>query len=164
MDFWEEASYVATTFGAVALFIALWSLFVSRRQSREEFEMNYVNRYWRILDGMTGDFRFRGDAPTARDVDAMYSYVALCEDEIDLRRNGYLTNRTWRCWSGYIADVFQKDERYRHLLQNDIPDDRYPSLRDFISKYDCNDAKAWKHADPRREMSRVQRLTDWLTF
>ena len=161
--FWAEAANVATTFGGIALFIALWSLFIARRQSREEFEMHYVDRYWRILDRMSPEFRFRDAMPTDSDVDAVYDYIALCEDEIDLRLNGYLTDRTWECWSGYINYTFKHDGRYKNVLEQ-TRCDQYPSLKRFLEQYDENDKSTRKTADPRAQLTFSQRIRDLVRF
>ncbi|WIB63591.1 hypothetical protein [Curtobacterium sp. MCBD17_040] len=51
--------------------------------------------------------------PTEKDI---YDELRLCEDELDLRRNGFLTNPTWRIWSGSIRAV-KKDPAKTRVLE-----------------------------------------------
>lgn len=107
---------------ATAAVLALAGAFVQTSQVRQsrvrDFETSYVHRYWALRDQL-GEFALPPElrsttAPTPAQVAAMYSYIELCEDELDLRYEGWISDKTWALWrSGIVAAV--SAEPYRTL-------------------------------------------------
>ncbi|WP_449372015.1 hypothetical protein [Arthrobacter psychrolactophilus] len=85
---------------AAALIIALFQIVGDRTQRLRERENLYVQRYWQLLDAMSPSLYEEGelalDSPTDRR--ACLSYLRLCEDQLNLRRSGFITDRTWKIW------------------------------------------------------------------
>jgi hypothetical protein len=94
----------ATAIGGVGILLAILPLLQARKQRLRDAEQWYVERYWAIQDRIeVGDLDGRlKKMPTEKDI---YDELRLCEDELDLRRNGFLTNPTWRIWSGSIQAI-----------------------------------------------------------
>lgn len=61
----------------------------------------YVERYWKILDQLS--LRAIKALPPGRigraDEKAIRSYILLCEDELQMRKNGYVSNSTYYVWA-----------------------------------------------------------------
>lgn len=91
---------IATIVTAVAILFAILSLIGDRRQRHREFENLYVQRYWAILDRQSADFRLGvKDKIRKSDRALALDYLRLCEDELELRKLGLVTNRTWESWA-----------------------------------------------------------------
>ncbi|OFU57155.1 hypothetical protein [Corynebacterium sp. HMSC11E11] len=107
---WEVAAIVVT---AILGFYALRSSLYIRRR---EFEDIYVQRYWEINDRLPVEVRLKlmvqeshpfdvADEGTRR---AIWDYLMLCEDEIDLRAHGQVTDETWSIWSDSITGSMKR--------------------------------------------------------
>lgn len=71
------------------------------------------------------------------------AYLQLCEDQVDLRRLGRVTDSTWRFWRQAILD--QCAERpYRVELSRSSPE-MYSRLRDLIATGDNYDPLHRRH-------------------
>src|SRR3954468_10915936 len=83
-----------------SLILTMLSLRASQRQRLRQFETLYVQRYWALLDrlSLTG---LRGDATdevSAEDERVVRAYLRLCEDQLELRRLGWIGTSTWAIW------------------------------------------------------------------
>ncbi len=111
---------ITASVALVAVLLTLSQTWLTKRHRIKDLELVYVSRYWTIrdrLDGWTmghetslsrltgnpGTSRPRSLAPTA--VDDMRRYLELCEDEIDLRAQGWITDATWAFWRSAIVSA-----------------------------------------------------------
>lgn len=94
---------VATIVTAGAVIVAILSFIGDRSQRHREFESLYVQRYWAIQDRQSADVRL-GLKRRLRKADRALAldYLRLCEDELEIRKLGLVTNRTWKVWSDAI--------------------------------------------------------------
>lgn len=105
-------SVIAAIGVLVAFFAALTALPATLYIRRREFEDIYVQRYWSISDRIPLNFRIglkdRSDVVAylegidEKTKTALWDYLALCEDEIDLRIKGQITDETWDIWGPTI--------------------------------------------------------------
>jgi hypothetical protein len=73
----------------------------SYRERLRQFEERYVERYWKILDELSLEAvrgPFSGEVGRS-DEKAIRSYVALCEDELEMRHYGYIADSTYELWA-----------------------------------------------------------------
>lgn len=120
---------------AIAVPLAWYQTRVSRHLRHREFEEIYIQRYWDIrgqlppLPLLTSDI-----TPGARcDERAVWEYLELCEDEIDLRRTSHITDETWEIWSESIAVAINSgpfrdalDDLDSRIEQRQIPEQDAP--------------------------------------
>ena len=118
-----------TTIGVVGI---IWQIIGERRSRHREFENMYVNRYWSISKGLPrrcvyghSDYEANNDELTA-----LNEYLLLCEDELDLRKRGFITDQTWEIWGEGLSAV-SADPRLRDLVSK-FPEDRLTNLRALI--------------------------------
>ena len=63
--------------------------------------MLYVQRYWCLMDKLSLS-ALRGTPSSEvddEDEKVVRAYLRLCEDQLELRKQGWLTNATWCLWS-----------------------------------------------------------------
>lgn len=94
--------------GVVVAFLSVRaSLYIRRRQ----FEDIYIQRYWQLNERIPPELRVQlrtpPPEPTLEDLDpgqlrVLWDYLLLCEDEIDLRATGQVTDETWAIWRDSI--------------------------------------------------------------
>lgn len=117
----------ATAIGGIGILLAVFPLLQARKQRLRDAEQWYVERYWAIQDRIeveVEDGRLV-KRPALKDI---YDELRLCEDELDLRKNGFLTNPTWRIWSGSIRAVKEDGEKMSVLERADD----MTLLRDYL--------------------------------
>ena len=129
---WADIIYFLVTlmtgFGVWAIGLQI----IGERSARHrEFENMYVQRYWdiaaklpmRFVQGFS-DYKLSKPERTA-----MYNYLLLCEDEMDLRAKGFITDKTWKIWmSGIFSAV--TDPQIKKLIEG-FPAGRLEHLRMF---------------------------------
>lgn len=73
----------------------------SRRQRTRVFEQHFVDRYWRLMDQLSlRALRGSPDGePDEQDERLVRAYFRLCEDELDLRSQGWVSDSTWAVWA-----------------------------------------------------------------
>ena len=107
MNFSDVADLGSVLTAAAAIF-AVFQLVGARTQRHRDFENLYVQRYWQLLDRMPDRLYLNHEIP-APDPDErriVVAYLRLCEDEVDLRKQGFITDRTWAIWSeGILAQL-----------------------------------------------------------
>lgn len=110
----------------LAIAVAAWQLLFHSRQMHRDFEALYVQRYWSLMDQRSDRFALDG-VPTEGDRVIARGYLQLCEDEIDCRRIGRVTDSTWVYWRGAIVDQVSTAAYLSEL--DTVPDARYPLVR-----------------------------------
>lgn len=105
----DLAVQIAQIVGALGLVAAVFGLRQVQRQRIRAFEDFYVRRYWKLMDelslpAITGPRR----RVPASDERALRSSIALCEDELDPRAEGWISDATWGIWSTGIQAQFRR--------------------------------------------------------
>jgi hypothetical protein len=111
-------SYVMT----LSLLFGALALRASQRQRLRQLEMLYVQRYWALMDKLSLS-ALRGTPQTTvgeEDEKVVRAYLRLCEDQLELRKQGWLSTATWRLWS---AGMNQQLRRWPfHAVWSEIRD------------------------------------------
>lgn len=126
IDIWSLVLQIATL---VAVGVAAWQLLFHSRQMHREFESLYIARYWELMDRRSKRWVLKGQ-PTSMDTTVMRSYLQLCEDEIDCRRIGRITDNTWDFWRDAIRSQAGTGH-YQRVLE-EAPMSEYPLLRKLL--------------------------------
>jgi len=126
-------SLIVQTITLIAIFIGGWQLLVQNRQIHRDFESIYVQRYWTIMDRRSTKWALKGQYDVEDRVVAR-QYLLLCEDEIDLRARGRITDATWAFWGDAILTQ-ARAAPYAAELTSSGPDE-YPGLRAFLESKD----------------------------
>ncbi|CAO1648950.1 hypothetical protein NYA9BBAC_00093 [Salinibacterium sp. NYA9b] len=122
-------STIVQALTALAIIFAAWQLLFHSRQMHREFEHLYVERYWVLMDKRSVGFALKGRIGK-EDRSIVRGYLQLCEDEIDLRRLGRITDSTWQFWSGAALDQTAEPVYTAELAKLD--DSFYPLLRELV--------------------------------
>lgn len=129
---WEWANITAQFATVIAVGAAFLQLIGARAAKHRDFENLYVQRYWNLMD------RFEGNPWTASSIDDLVeadqlkvsAYLQLCEDELDLRRNGFISTKTWGIWVDGMKSQCAR-QAYKDALSKMEPAE-LPALRDFL--------------------------------
>ncbi|WP_018773950.1 hypothetical protein [Arthrobacter sp. 131MFCol6.1] len=129
---WEWADVIGQFATVIAVGAAFLQLIGARAAKHRDFENLYVQRYWNLMD------RFDGNPWTASSIDDLVdsdrsrvsAYLQLCEDELDLRRNGFISTKTWGIWVDGMKSQCARPA-YKEAL-NSMEPGELPALRDFI--------------------------------
>lgn len=135
---WADFGAILT---AVAVVFAVLQVVTARTQRHREFENMYVQRYWEILDRMTDRMYLNHEIsrPTPDELRLAVAYLRLSEDELDLRKQGFITDRTWAIWSeGILAQIRAPIYADALLLHSHL----LPSLTKFAGNGD--DPLTWR--------------------
>jgi hypothetical protein len=125
-DVWSLVLQVATL---IAVIVAAWQLLFHSRQMHREFEAMYIARYWQLMDRHSTRWILR-HRPQRADLIVAKDYLQLCEDEIDCRRIGRVTDSTWGFWRDAILSQVG-EPAYRYALDAAAPDE-YPLTRELV--------------------------------
>lgn len=117
-----EISLISLAVGILGGWISfVFTWWRSYRQQVRQFEAKYVERYWKILDQLSlHALRATRKDPNLRvrvrpdDEKAIRSYILLCEDELEQRAAGRISNTTFREWRDGIHDQF-KNPMFRKI-------------------------------------------------
>jgi hypothetical protein len=106
------ATFITAIATLGALCAAVGQLYLLRKQRRRDFEDLFVQRYWGIMDRLTIE-AIECKPPKDRKVlpedrRAVVSYLRLCEDELDLRAQNWVSADTWRIWHAGIASQLKR--------------------------------------------------------
>jgi hypothetical protein len=103
---------IALVFTAIGVLGATFGVWQSYRARIAQFEEKYVHRYWQLLDQLSLDaLRGRVAEPAGMcegDEKAIRSYFYLCEDELEMRKNGYISDATCGLWSTSIKQQLEQ--------------------------------------------------------
>ena len=103
-------SDIALFITAIGVLGAVFGLRQNYLERLQQFEGKYVARYWDILDQLSLD-ALRGSCPdliSEEDNKSMRSYILLCEDELEMRKNGYISDDTYQLWADGIKGQLQQ--------------------------------------------------------
>jgi hypothetical protein len=99
-------SFVVAVIGVAGV---LFSLRQAYRARLRQFEEKYVERYWSILDGLSlAALSISDQLPEHDDEVAIRRYIFLCEDELQMRKNGYISDTTYYEWADGMLDQFRQ--------------------------------------------------------
>jgi len=104
------ASDIALFITAIGVFGVVFGLRQSYLERLQQFEGRYVDRYWDILDRLSLN-ALKGacvDPIPEADNKNIRCYILLCEDELEMRGNGYISDRTYDLWADGIRTQFQE--------------------------------------------------------
>lgn len=102
-----DIALIVTAIGVVGVVLGLRQNY---RERLRQFESMYVERYWMILDRLSID-ALSGLCPdivTEDDNKAIRSYILLCEDELEMRENGYIADSTYELWAVGIQNQLKQ--------------------------------------------------------
>lgn len=96
--------FTAVFAGAALLvvFTAVGQLRLHNRQLHRELETQYLQRFWSVWDARTAKFKRTGSIKHAGQ-EWVQDYLTLCNDQVELRELGRVTDDTWRFWARDIA-------------------------------------------------------------
>jgi len=134
----SDIALIVTAIGVIGVVIGLRQ---SYRERLRQFEAMYVQRYWTILDELSLD-ALRGSSSykiDERDEKAIRSYILLCEDELELRKEGYIADSTYKLWAdGMLSQLKQPMFKYVWQRVQKEPAESgtfpYMYLRDLYSR------------------------------
>ena len=160
----EQIASVATAVGVVVaaagVVIAAFSVRGANVQRRRQFETIFVQRYWSLIDRLSLDAQSGSERPWvgATDESAVRSYLRLCEDELELRKEGWISGETWAIWQAGIEVQLERWPFKPIWREVDLqtgpsrPDrarqEEFTLLRDFLAN----------KQDPQMSYSRWKRL------
>jgi hypothetical protein len=101
----QNIASIAAVFG---IFIAVLAVRAARLQRRRQFETIFVQRYWSLIDRLSLDAQKGHRRPQIEGSDekTVRSYLRLCEDELKLRKEGWISDETWQIWQiGMVAQL-----------------------------------------------------------
>jgi hypothetical protein len=95
---------IVSIFGFFGL---MFSLRQTYRARLRQFEGKYVERYWTILDNLSlAALSISDQAPDDEDRKNIRKYILLCEDELQMRGNGYIADSTYEEWADGMITQF----------------------------------------------------------
>jgi hypothetical protein len=118
---------IAAVATAIGVFIALTGLRQNQRQRIRAFEDFYVRRYWELMDQLSLDaLRGKANGPLSEaDEKIIRAYLLFCEDELDLRAIGWISDATWKIWGPGILTQLHRwpfDEVWNDVKQTGTHD------------------------------------------
>jgi hypothetical protein len=92
---------IALFITAAGLIGALFGLRQNYRQRMRQFEEMYVQRYWTIIDrcSLAAMSSNPQSQLTESDEKAIRAYIRLCEDELEVRAEGWISDNAYRIWA-----------------------------------------------------------------
>lgn len=140
--------------GLLAFAVAAYQNLLTRRQRVRDFELSFIERYWTLCDrirsprsGRAGYSKLVVDERP--DIEL---YLELCEDEVDMRRLGMISDYTWNVWrEGIVSALEHEPYRTVWLEIREVTTGRYAHLRDIdqrreagtVHSYDPCDLRLW---------------------
>lgn len=113
---WAEAvTAIVSLVTLFAVVLAAIQIHHVNRQMHRELEMQYLLRFWVLMDRRSERFMIKG-TPTRADKTLFREYLVLCEDQIALRGLGRVTDQTWSYWSQDIRAMCSTKHISRHLM------------------------------------------------
>jgi hypothetical protein len=102
-----DIALIVTAIGVLGVVLGLRQNY---RERLRQFEAMYVERYWMILDKLSID-ALSGSCPdkiAEDDNRAIRGYILLCEDELEMRMNGYIADSTYKLWADGIQNQLKQ--------------------------------------------------------
>lgn len=119
----------ATVVTGFAVVFALVPFFQSRKRQRQEADQWYVERYWKLQDRKRPRRRLDGSVVVENPFEVRWAELRLCEDELDARANGWITNDSWDVWTDAIL-AHRDDPRMTGIVARTAGDELV-RLREF---------------------------------
>jgi hypothetical protein len=99
-------SFIVAVIGVIGL---LFSLRQAYRARLRQFEEEYVERYWSILDSLSLAALSISEQSTDHDDEvSIRKYIFLCEGELQLRKNGYISDATYYEWADGMLEQLRQ--------------------------------------------------------
>lgn len=133
-DWLSIAADGATVVTGVAVLFAIVQFFQSRKQRCRDADQWYVERYWQLQDKKSIRQRVSGAVVTTVPLQILHLELRLCEDELDARANGWVTNTSWAIWAPSILAV-SDDARAMKMLKR-LPPNELGRLRSFLQNHE----------------------------
>lgn len=108
----EWISAIATIAALAAIKAAVNQMQLQSRQLHRELESQYTQRFWVLWDSRPHEF-FRTNIIDKSDQPWIESYLALSNDQIELRERGRVTDDTWDFW---VRDIIRFCYSYDSLI------------------------------------------------
>jgi hypothetical protein len=100
------AALVISVLGIIGLLTGLRQTYLARLR---QFEEKYVERYWAILDGLSLPALSLTDQVVDEDDEKVIrKYIFLCEDELQVRSAGYISDSSYREWADGMLSQFRQ--------------------------------------------------------
>lgn len=127
---------VASVVTCIAIVFVLFQLVGERKAGHRNFESLYVQRYWTIEDRISAqNVHSHPLEQTQQETkNARVAYLRLCEDQLELREKGYITDATWMVWSWGMKSQLPTSP-YLALL-DEMDSDELVQLREFIQHWE----------------------------
>jgi hypothetical protein len=132
---------IASVVTAIGIVIAVVGLRQTQRQRLRQFEALYVKRYWELMDrlSLAALKEDRTSSVVDEDQRAIRAYLRLCEDQLELRREGWISSATWLVWAEGIMNQLMRcpfDEVWAEVEKEtqERERDEFVLLRRFISE------------------------------
>lgn len=159
-------SFIVAVIGVIGL---LFSLRQAYRARLRQFEEKYVERYWSILDGLSLAALSISDRSLDHDDEVtIRKYIFLCEDELQLRKNGYISDATYYEWADGMLEQFRQPmftEVWDRIQDKGNQHKRgafaYENLRcllDAVAGKDTWDREDLKQVDPLKRPAAVRTI------
>lgn len=127
---WAEALTAVLSLATLfAVALAAVQIRHVNRQMHRELEMQYLLRFWVLMDRRSDKFMLKG-IPTRADKILFQEYLGLCEDQIALRSLGRVTDHTWSYWSRDIRAMSSTEHVSQQLALSDR--EQYVHLRRLL--------------------------------
>lgn len=140
-------AWIALCVGLIAIPVAVVQSFQTRRHRVRDYELAFMQRYWTLIDRIPSPRSGEPHDAGPRDRDeraAIELYLELCEDEIDQRRLGLISDATWRMWRDGIGSALGS-EPYATTWKNvrDRDPNRFDCLKEFSRHRDAETLAAY---------------------
>jgi len=159
-------SFIVAVVGVTGLLFSLRQANLARLR---QFEGKYVDRYWSILDSLSlGALSISDHSPGPDDEEAIRRYIFLCEDELQMRKSGYISDATYYEWADGIVDQFRqpmfkdvwdrvrgKDDQYK---PGAFPYENLRFLLSTTTKQDTWGFEDLRRADPLEQSAAVRMI------
>lgn len=127
---WAEAlTAILAVATLLAVILAAIQIRHVNRQMHRELEMQYLLRFWTLMDRRSEKFKLKS-TPKRADRLLIQDYLGLCEDQIELRSLGRVTDHTWGYWRSDIRSMCSGDATADEISR--APSDNYPHLRRLL--------------------------------
>lgn len=130
---WEWLSIAAdgaTVITGIAVLCAILQFFEARKQRCRDADQWYVERYWELQDKKSIRRRLDGSVVISVPLQTLHQELRLCEDELDARASGWVSNSSWKIWAPSILAT--RDSASSMALLRRLPKDELCRLRAFL--------------------------------
>lgn len=137
----EWISAVSTIAALTAILAAVTQMRLQSQQIHRELESQYTQRFWSLWDSRPTKF-FRTNTISRSVRPWVESYLALSNDQVELRERGRVTDDTWDYWA---RDIVRFCNSYDSLAIESRHG--YPSLHKLLTSNETRDLLVKDYAD-----------------